>query len=613
MKKLFAALGLAIVANSGCSWGDDGHAAIAEIAQRRLTPVAAQKVAAVLGANAGLAAVSAWADDVRDARPDTAAWHFVNIPLAEASYSAVRDCQPSERGDCILAALSRLQNEIRCAPSPNQRAEALRFAVHFVGDVHQPLHAVDEMRGGNQLNLVWAPKSGPLQATNLHAVWDSLLLSSMAPSWGSLADFLEKDWLLSADAAKTSAQPGSPVDWANESHAIAQQIWKATPPTNRIDDKYSQAMQGLATQQLGRAGIRLATYLNQALASNQCPFVASGAVPALAKSGKLPVKVMIINLFDGEARPWADALHFDQSEMIDVPGLLDLPPSPRFNVDYRKVGCTRDGICQLVTGMGHTNAAASTTAMVFSGLFDLSQTYFLITGIAGIDPNVGTVGSATWARFLVDFGIAHEIDPREAPQDWQAGYFGIRTDTKKPLEKPPLRYRTEVYQLDENLLQQALKVSSSLTLEDSPTTVAYRALYQEAAAREKPSVMQCDTATGDTYWHGRILGEHATRWVGLLTDGRGRYCTTQQEDNAVMEALVRGHTAGLLDRRRVAVLRTAANFDRPHPAQTAYESLTGRASGGFEPATKNMVKVGMPLVRTIVDGWAQWSADIPAP
>ena len=73
MKKLFATLGLAIVANSAWSWGGDGHAAIAEIAQRRLTPVAAQKLSAVLGANAGLAAVSSWADDVRDVRPSTAA------------------------------------------------------------------------------------------------------------------------------------------------------------------------------------------------------------------------------------------------------------------------------------------------------------------------------------------------------------------------------------------------------------------------------------------------------------------------------------------------------------------------------------------------------------
>ncbi|MBP0533079.1 hypothetical protein J8J19_23205, partial [Mycobacterium tuberculosis] len=79
--------------------------------------------------------------------------------------------------------------------------------------------------------------------------------------------------------------------------------------------------------------------------------------------------------------------------------------------------------------------------------------YFVIAGIAGIDPGQGTVGSAAWARYAVDYGLSHEIDAREMPAGWPYGYFGI--GTKGPGEKPPMDYRTEVFQLNETLLQKA--------------------------------------------------------------------------------------------------------------------------------------------------------------
>jgi purine nucleoside permease len=259
--------------------------------------------------------------------------------------------------------------------------------------------------------------------------------------------------------------------------------------------------------------------------------------------------------------------------------------------------------------MGHTNAAASITALVFSGKFDLSKTYFLVAGIAGVDPNVSTIGSATWARFLVDFGIAHEIDAREMPSTWRSGYFGI--GAKDPDSKPKFEYRTEVFRLDEKLLQKALRLSANAPLADNDKARAYRARYSQPTAKARPSVLQCDTAAGDTYWHGRFLGETATRWVSLVTDGQGKYCTTQQEDNATYEALKRGASAGLLDLQRVAVLRTASNFDRPYQWQTAYASLNAE-SGGFPIATGNLLIAGRPLVDAIVGNWSAWSAGVPA-
>jgi purine nucleoside permease len=165
----------------------------------------------------------------------------------------------------------------------------------------------------------------------------------------------------------------------------------------------------------------------------------SAAGPAGARAVPLAVKVLIINMFQPEAAPWLAALQ--PSEEIRVPGLDE---------DYPSVHCTADAVCQMTTGMGHANAAASTMALLYSGLFDLHEAYFLIAGIAGIDPERGTIGSAAWARYAVDSGIAHEIDARELPRGWRDGYFGVLTDS--PDSVPKFEYRTEMFRLDEDLL-----------------------------------------------------------------------------------------------------------------------------------------------------------------
>ncbi len=333
-----------------------------------------------------------------------------------------------------------------------------------------------------------------------------------------------------------------------------------------------------------------------------CASDATRSTPPSATQGapqqQVAAKVLIISMFKPEAQVWLEPLKLNRE--IKVPGL---------SADDPAVRCNADGVCQVTTGMGHTNAAASITALVFSGKFDLSKTYFLVAGIAGVNPNVSTIGSATWARYLVDFGIAHEIDAREMPPTWRSGYFGI--GARDPDSKPKFEYRTEVFRLDEKLLQKALKLSANAPLADSDKARAYRASYPQPSARARPSVLQCDTAAGDTYWHGKYLGETATRWVSLVTDGQGRYCTTQQEDNATYEALKRGASAGLLDLKRVAVLRTASNFDRPHPGQTAYASLSAE-SGGFPISTANLLVAGRPLVDAIVGNWGAWSTGVPA-
>jgi len=347
-------------------------------------------------------------------------------------------------------------------------------------------------------------------------------------------------------------------------------------------------------QRLPSATRRAAAAVSIAASLLIAPGLSAAAKPPAAR----PVKVMILTLFGPEAAPWLAQLPLKQT--VRVAGL---------SAQYPDVRCTDSGVCLMTTGMGHANAAASTMALVLSPQFDLSHAYFVVTGIAGIDPDLGTLGAAAWARYLVDFGLQQEFDVTEAPPQWQGGYVGI--GAADPQTKPKLEYGTEVFQLDEALLQRALALSRGARLEDNEAAAAYRKQYPQAAAQAAPAVLQCDTLAGDTWWHGERLGERASAWTRLLTDGKGRYCTTQQEDNATYEALRRGAAAGRLDLHRIAVVRTGANFDRPHPGQSAQESLNAQ-SGGFPIATANLYRAAWPLVSDIVAHWPQWRDGVPA-
>jgi purine nucleoside permease len=313
----------------------------------------------------------------------------------------------------------------------------------------------------------------------------------------------------------------------------------------------------------------------------------------------MPVKVMIVAMFGPEAKQWIERLHTTRA--IPIPGL-----SP----DYPAIQCNTQQVCVITTGMGHTNAAASMAALVFSRQFDLKKTYFLVAGIAGIDPGEGTLGSVAWARYLVDFGLQWELDAREIPKNWKSGYLGIHTENGS--RKPKLDYHTEVFQLNEALLQKGLALSKDVALHDSEAAQHYRAKYAHAPANQSPKIIQCDTVSGDTWFSGTALGERAHDWTTLLTNGKGTYCTTQQEDNATFEVLKRAEAAGLADTRRVAVIRAGSDFDRPPKGISNVENLLNYSDqGGFKPSIDNLYLTGSPLVNAIVTDWEHWREGVP--
>jgi hypothetical protein len=245
------------------AWGARAHQVVAELAARQLRPQARAEVARLLAGEPDptLAGVANWADDLRehDAErgPATTRWHFVNFPRGRCDYVPPRDCPD---GRCLVAAINRQFLALADTTRPDrERAEALKFLVHLVGDAHQPLHAglADDL-GGNRYQLSYAG-----EGWNLHSVWDALLPKRRGLEPAAYADFLAAQPPLPADPARRSDRPA--VEWVLESCRLAQAPG-FYPQGHVLEDAYLEAQLPVAELRLRLAGQRLADMLNFALA-----------------------------------------------------------------------------------------------------------------------------------------------------------------------------------------------------------------------------------------------------------------------------------------------------------------------------------------------------------
>ncbi|KAF2172902.1 hypothetical protein M409DRAFT_62560 [Zasmidium cellare ATCC 36951] len=309
-------------------------------------------------------------------------------------------------------------------------------------------------------------------------------------------------------------------------------------------------------------------------------------------------KMFIVSMFDPEAEVWYGIEEFDiLARNITVPGLSPLFPD---------VHCTEDGdVCQLTIGESEINAATSIASLVRSPRFDLTTTYWMIAGIAGVNPEVATICSATFSRYAVQVALQYEFDPREIPANFSTGYIPLGSHA--PDEYPQSIYGTEVFEVNQNLQKIAANFARKATLNDSADAVAYRAQYNAssayAAGAQPPSVVECDVATSDVYYSGALLSTAFGNFTKLLTNGTGNYCTTAQEDNATLEALLRAAVKKTVDFSRIIVMRTASDFDRPWPGEAATTNLWWAEQGAFEPAVMNIYLAGIEVVEGILDGW----------
>ena len=315
LKNLLTSLAVLLVSGSciqAHAWGCEGHEIVALIAMKHLQPQVANQVNAILAASpisstlhrfcrtSGLppiADVSTWADDIRSDQPETAPYHFVDIPLTATrdKYDISQVCQQA----CVVDVINKFAQQLHTTSDPQARTDALRFLIHFVGDIHQPMH--DETngdRGGNCVPLEYEEEA-PRQTNrehedyfpNLHAIWDTDILQGMLAQHDmtleEFADFLDHRY----QPRLQRWNSGQPTDWAWEGHDAAATAYRALPANvprdsnvqvnscadnNHIGprmfdlrivlgERYDNVSRPIVEEQLTKAGIRLASLLNSTL------------------------------------------------------------------------------------------------------------------------------------------------------------------------------------------------------------------------------------------------------------------------------------------------------------------------------------------------------------
>lgn len=267
------------------AWGYEGHKVVADIARPYLTPEVRARVDALLATDAGdaltahdMASEATWADAWRSAgHKETAQWHFVDDELDgpdldEACFGHPAPNGPASAGpakDCVVDKIDEFAAELKNpATEPGERLLALKFLLHFVGDLHQPLHASDNHdRGGNCVLLAMG---GP-RTVNLHSYWDTGVVEAMNPDAEALAATLRARI---TPAQRIAWSKGDPAIWAREAFGVAKSTaYTIGSPAGCLQDPtpialpagYAERPQAAAAIQLERAGVRLAAVLNGAL------------------------------------------------------------------------------------------------------------------------------------------------------------------------------------------------------------------------------------------------------------------------------------------------------------------------------------------------------------
>lgn len=230
------------------AWGAHGHSTVAWIADAQLTPAARAKVNRLLALEPGstLESIASWADKNRDS--SNTRWHYVNFPRGDCHYRPVRDCPD---GQCAVAAIAEQTTILRSTATDQEKLIALKFLVHLVGDLHQPLHAgFGDDRGGNQVQIQFEG-----EGSNLHALWDHQLVDQFELPPKALARKIRHD-LGSSAAVAIEPVP----TWAEQScHIVSGPGFYPAP---QVPQAYLGDYAPVVELQLWRAGSRLAQILN---------------------------------------------------------------------------------------------------------------------------------------------------------------------------------------------------------------------------------------------------------------------------------------------------------------------------------------------------------------
>jgi hypothetical protein len=254
---------LALILSSSPSfpWGGEGHQVVGLIAMKYMTTAAQAKAGDLLGGSA-IDAVASWADEYRRDHGETGPWHYIDIPLADSKIDLARECR---NGDCVIAKTEEFLAVLK-DPSANKdtKAQALRFVIHFVGDLHQPLHDEDNGdKGGNTRHVTFDG-----HPDNLHWVWDTGLLQHINRNPAAFG--AERESRITS-RNQVEWQKGSIEDWVMEGHRLAQTVAYGDLSNDNpspITPEYERQAEPVIELQLEKAGVRLAYLLNANLMHN---------------------------------------------------------------------------------------------------------------------------------------------------------------------------------------------------------------------------------------------------------------------------------------------------------------------------------------------------------
>ncbi|MDP9056593.1 MAG: purine nucleoside permease [Pseudomonadota bacterium] len=323
----------------------------------------------------------------------------------------------------------------------------------------------------------------------------------------------------------------------------------------------------------------------------------------------LPVRVVIVTMFEvgkdsgdapGEFQFWKERRHLDTC--------FAFPQSFHevcYNPDSQILG--------IVTGMGSIKSATATLALGLDPRFDVSHAYWLVAGIAGIDPHRASIGSVAWAHYLVDGDMAHEIDPREIPKDWKWGYFALHS--KGPNDPTPLAPDNgEMFELNPALTNWAYGLTKNLALGDDPSIAAERAHYTGfPMAQRAPFVLQGDQLAAMTFWHGAMMTDWAHDWVDFWTRGKGVFVTSAMEETGTFQSITDLSRIGRADAGRVMVLRAGSNFTMPPPGMSAADHLLRENQGysGMLAALEGLYRTGSVVIDELLGHWDRYGKAPP--
>jgi purine nucleoside permease len=349
-----------------------------------------------------------------------------------------------------------------------------------------------------------------------------------------------------------------------------------------------------------------------------------GSLQARGAQAPVAIPVLVITTYEtgkdrgdtpGELQFWAERQ--DLGQEIKVPG-----------VDHPLL-TNGKGLYAMVSGTT-SRCALQIMALAADPRFDLTHTYFVVSGIGGGFPGVMSLGSAVWVRTVVDGNPAFEIDSREIPQGWSSGLVAI--GATKPgqgsanIDSVPAAGASEdssggvgtvAFRLNTSLVEWAYALTKDVPIPDSDALRSFgRRFKGYPVALQPPSVLMGDSIASDRFFHGEIMARWAEDWDRIYTRGAGKLAISDCEDAGVCLAMQRLAGMGRVDFKRLLILRTACNFTVPPAGVTAEKSLFGDtisdSSGvAYIPALDADYRVGSVVALKLLGGWDHYRDQVP--